>query len=79
MTAPDPLALLDAEVEQANRDHFFRLAAACFAVGDTGAGLYFLDAADTYAEPSPEQASDRISMLLGVIGAVSERPEGAEL
>ena len=77
--AADPLALLDAETERANRDHYFRLAAGSFARGLILWGLYFLDAADFYAEPTPAQASERIAMLLAAVGAVSERPEGAEL
>jgi hypothetical protein len=74
----DPLALLDAETERANRDFYFRKARAAFRDGLILWGLYFLDAADSYAEPDPEQAGERISLLLGAMEAVAERPEGAE-
>jgi hypothetical protein len=36
-------------------------------------GLYYLDAADFYAQPSPEQASERVQMLLAAMGTLTKR------
>lgn len=64
-----------AEVDQANAAFYESLAAEEFAKGNVAWGLYFLDAADFYAEPSPGVAAERTAVLLGAMDKLSERTE----
>ena len=46
-----------------------------FRAGRIADGLYFLDAADYWAEPSPETVSARIVLLQQAMETLSERTE----
>jgi hypothetical protein len=36
-------------------------------------GLYYLDTADLYAQPSPQQVCERVQMILAAMGRLTER------
>jgi hypothetical protein len=64
-----------AEVDQANAAFYENLAADEFAKGNVAWGIYFLDAADFYAEPTPATVTARIYLLDAAMDKLSERTE----
>ncbi len=61
------------QVDLDNAAFYQRQAADAFARGQVCWGLYYLDAADFYAEPSPEQVSERVELLLAAMGTLGGR------
>ena len=61
-----------AEIDRDNRDFYEGLAAEAFDRGEIADGLYFIDAADFWAEASPEVAAVREQLLLGAMDNLSE-------
>lgn len=61
-----------AEIDRDNAAHLEGLAAEAFGRGEIADGLYFLDAADYWAEASPEVAEARKGLLLGAMDKLSE-------
>lgn len=76
-TAPPVLQLsgdiLRAEIDRDNAAYYEALAAEEIRAGRFEDGLYFLDAADTYAEPSPQVRSARLVLLQDAMGQLDER------
>jgi hypothetical protein len=66
---------MTAQVDADNAAFYEHLAADEFAKGDVGAGLYFLDAADYWAEPSPATVTARIYLLDAAMDKLSDRTE----
>jgi hypothetical protein len=66
----------EAEIAQADAAFFERIAAEEIRAGRIEDGLYFLDAADTYAEPSPQMAAARIVLLQDAMSQLDERTAG---
>jgi hypothetical protein len=64
---------IPSQVDLDNAAYYQRQAANAFARGSVCWGLYYLDAADFYAQPSPEQMSERVRMLLAAMGTLTER------
>jgi hypothetical protein len=60
-------------IDAVNAAYFEAEARAEFAKGNVCWGLYFLDAADFYAEPSPEVVSERIAVLREAMATLTER------
>jgi hypothetical protein len=61
-----------AEIDRDNRDFYEGLAAEAFEQGEIADGLYFMDAADYWAEAPPEVAAAREGLLLGAMGDLTE-------
>jgi hypothetical protein len=62
-----------AEIDRANAAYYERTAAEEFAKGNICWGLYFLDAADFWAAPTPQAESARIELLQDAMGQLDER------
>jgi hypothetical protein len=62
-----------AEIDRDNRDFYEGLAAEAFRRGEVADGLYFLDAADFWAEASPEVAAAREGLLLAAMSVTESR------
>ena len=62
-----------ADLDRENARFYEGLARVELRVGDLDLGLYFLDAADFYAAPSPATTCERITLLLAAMGRLSER------
>ena len=62
-----------AELDRENAAFYEGLARVELRAGDPVLGLYFLDAADFYAPPSPAVTCERIVLLLAAMGRLSER------
>ena len=61
-----------ADLDRENAAFYEDLAHVELRVGDPVLGLYFLDAADFYAVPSPAVTGKRITPLLAAMGRLSE-------
>ena len=62
-----------ADLDRDNAAFYEDLARVELRAGDLDLGLYFLDAADFYAPPSPAVTGKRITLLLAAMGRLSER------
>ena len=62
-----------ADLDRENAAFYEGLARVELRAGDLDLGLYFLDAADFYAPPSPAATSTRTALLLAAMGRLSER------
>ena len=62
-----------ADLDRENAAFYEGLARVELRAGDPDLGLYFLDAADFYAPPSPAAIGERIVLLLAAMGRLSER------
>ena len=62
-----------ADLDRENAAFYEGLAHIELRAGDLDLGLYFLDAADFYAAPSPATTGERIVLLLAAMGRLSER------
>ena len=62
-----------ADLDRDNAAFYEDLAHIELRAGDPELGLYFLDAADFYAPPSPATTGERITLLLAAMGRLSER------
>ena len=62
-----------ADLDRDNSRFYEDLARVELRAGDPELGLYFLDAADFYAPPSPAATCERITLLLAAMGRLSER------
>ena len=62
-----------ADLDRENAAFYEGLARVELLAGDRKLGLYFLDAADFYAPPSPATTGERITLLLAAMGRLSER------
>jgi hypothetical protein len=62
-------------IDRDNAGFYERTAAEEFAKGNICWGLYFLDAADFYAESSPEAAAARMVLLQQAMEKLGERTE----
>ena len=62
-----------ADLDRENAAFYEDLARVELRGGDPELGLYFLDAADFYAPPSPAATSTRTALLLAAMGRLSER------
>lgn len=60
-------------IDRDNAGFYERTAAEEFAKGNICWGLYFLDAADFYAESSPETTMARAVLLQDAMGQLDER------
>lgn len=65
-----------ADLAADNAAYYERMAAEEFAKGNIAWGLYFLDAADFYAEPSSATVTARIRLLHNAMETLSERTAG---
>lgn len=68
-----PKSSAQAAADRDNAAFFQRKAKKAFESGRILWGLYFLDAADFYAEPTLEQVSERVQMLLQAMAQLPER------
>ena len=62
-----------ADLDRDNSRFYEGLARVELRAGDLDLGLYFLDAADFYAPPSPGATCERIVLILAAMGRLSER------
>jgi hypothetical protein len=62
-----------ADLDRDNAAFYEDLARVELRDGDLDLGLYFLDAADFYATPSPAATWERTVLLLAAMGRLSER------
>ena len=62
-----------ADLDRENAAFYEDLARVELLAGDRKLGLYFLDAADFYAPPSPGATCERITLLLAAMDRLSER------
>jgi hypothetical protein len=68
--------ILRAEINRDNASYYEALAAEEIRAGRVGDGLYFMEAADFYAEPSPQVTEARTRLLLEAMGQMDERTAG---
>ena len=61
------------DIDRENAAFYEDLAHVELRVGDLDLGLYFLDAADFYAPPSPAATWERIVLLLAAMERANER------
>ena len=73
MTTARAADMTPADLDRENAAFYEGLAHIELRAGDPVLGLYFLDAADFYAPPSPATTCERIVLLLAAMGRLSER------
>ena len=73
MTTARAADMTPADLDRDNSRFYEGLARVELLAGDLDLGLYFLDAADFYAPPSPATTWERIPLLLAAMGRLSER------
>ena len=73
MTTVRAADMTPADLDRENAAFYEGLARVELRAGDPELGLYFLDAADFYAAPSPAATSTRTAWILAAMGRLNER------